>query len=72
MQIFKIHFMGIFRSNFPRCFRAPGPGLASWGAQRLQRVCARRRAVPGNTPNSSSPPTAKIRLFRRQVQVLAA
>jgi hypothetical protein len=51
--------------KFPIVFGSPGLGWPPGGGQRLQRVCARRCAVPGNSPNSSSPPTAKIRFFRQ-------
>jgi hypothetical protein len=52
-------YLGFPGQIFSCYFRAPGPGLASWGAQRLQRVCARRCAVLGNTRNTSTPAVLK-------------
>jgi hypothetical protein len=53
-----------FQDNFFLTVFGPrGMGWPFGGAQRLQRVCARRCAVPGNTPNSNLPPTTKIGFY---------
>jgi hypothetical protein len=57
LQFQKNHFIGIFRFLGALAFQG-GPAAAA-----RVRAPMRGTAVPGNTPNSRSPPTAKIGLL---------